>query len=352
MSPPLVLPPLHYDCLQCGLSCRTFDVELRPEEAARLSGRPHFLPLRQLDPERFFLPKHLDGSCLCLNQDTLCQIHLEQGHAAKPQTCKNFPFHRLATPGGVFVGASFLCTAIVRGHGRPLEEQRQELSAQFLSDSEEVAQQWLFWEDLSLDWGSYQSIEQHLSQRYRDNPLDGPILGAARLAYVLRHRQPAQLLGQECSPELDQAVLNLLRGLITLVETSGATPQRMQEVLEALYEGTSYESRALSARVELAALDRSIPDWFPEEMDRFLQHLLFRKTLLLEPGVFARACLLALIPGASLYFMRARAQILGRLPERDDFFHSLGILEGNLLCHARGLESYFVRCGQVFFERS
>lgn len=58
-----------------------------------------------------------DGACGFLSSGERCRIHEELGAAAKPLTCRMFPFKFHPTAGGVTVTASFGCPTIVANRG-------------------------------------------------------------------------------------------------------------------------------------------------------------------------------------------------------------------------------------------
>ncbi len=72
-----------------------------------------------------------NGSCTFLREDKLCALHATHGLKQKPQTCIDFPFRFIDTPGGPYVGLSFACTAVLQNHGRPVEDQRDEISRNY-----------------------------------------------------------------------------------------------------------------------------------------------------------------------------------------------------------------------------
>jgi Fe-S-cluster containining protein len=133
---------MRYSCLQCGRSCHIFDeIELDAESIDRLARieatelLPPTLPLADpwvpglVDPRKRILPR-VDGHCGFLRDDCNCSIHEKHGGAAKPQTCQDFPFRYVETPGAIHVGLSFACTAVQQNHGMALEEQRAHLEHQ------------------------------------------------------------------------------------------------------------------------------------------------------------------------------------------------------------------------------
>ena len=58
-----------------------------------------------------------DGACGFLSSDDRCRIHEELGAAAKPLTCRMFPFKFHPVAGGAVVTASFGCPTIVANRG-------------------------------------------------------------------------------------------------------------------------------------------------------------------------------------------------------------------------------------------
>jgi len=67
-----------------------------------------------------------DGACGFLSSADRCRIHEELGAAAKPLTCRMFPFRFHPGAGGATVTASFGCPTIAANRGEPLSEQSLE----------------------------------------------------------------------------------------------------------------------------------------------------------------------------------------------------------------------------------
>jgi Fe-S-cluster containining protein len=67
-----------------------------------------------------------DGACGFLSSSDRCRIHEELGAAAKPLTCRMFPFKFNPTPGAVIVTASFGCPTIVANRGEPVSDRSLE----------------------------------------------------------------------------------------------------------------------------------------------------------------------------------------------------------------------------------
>ncbi len=197
-----------YDCVQCGRSCSyygTIPVESRVVE----SLSPHPLGLRVIDSHGAAFDKREDGSyvmhmrapqdptCVFLNEENLCSIHAEIGPQAKPVTCRQYPFQFTKTPEGLFIGASFFCTAIRQNHGRPLIDHAEDL-LELLPEAiiAEVPDPIPLDQDRTISWQEYRALERTFLQ---DMARQG--LNAATQALLLEQFQ--------LSPEKLQTVLNV-----------------------------------------------------------------------------------------------------------------------------------------------
>ncbi len=107
-------PPLVYDCVRCGRSCRSFDVPLEKDELERIP-REGWLELPSARPQL----KREEGRCVFLSSADLCSLHHTP---SKPRACRHFPLVVTDTPGGQFTGLSFCCTAVMRQQGRSVSE--------------------------------------------------------------------------------------------------------------------------------------------------------------------------------------------------------------------------------------
>ena len=351
----LHLPGLVYDCVSCGKGCTMFEVELMPYEVKPLEESPvtrqvraeGYEPLRVLESGRTYLGKKSDSTCIYLNGDKLCRIHAEQGYEAKPWTCQAFPFAAEPTPDGVYMGLSFACTAVVRQLGRPLEEQRPELTKRYGGRLPEAG--WVLWGEVALEWERYREIEARVRDGLARHGDLGLLQAAAALCLVVHTGDWGAL---EADPPLNPAfgacADNLLSGLITLVETAGDPPERIEQVLVAFAQGGRFYSNSLEREVVLSELSSSLPDWYAPRVRQYLEHLLFRKSLLRPPDVLSRVCLLPLVAHAVRFFTLAAAG--GALPEIEHWEAAVGILEGRLMFHSRGMESYFQRIARGFLE--
>lgn len=349
------LPDLVYDCVSCGRSCKMFSVEIMPDEMVRLQESPltaelqaeGYQPLRLLDSGRVFLGKKDDGSCAYLDQANLCKIHAAQGYAAKPWTCQTFPFHAEPTPDGIYIGLSYSCTAVAQQRGRPVEAHREELTRRFEGRLDDVP--YVLWGDLPLPWERYRAVEAMLTRGLAARFDLGLLLGAFALCAVVKTGDWDRL---EATPALNPAVGRradeLLGGLLTLVQTAGEPPERVEEVLRAVASSGRYYSPVLEKWVNPAEFADALPEWYVPRTRQYMEHLLWRKTLLKAPNVLGRACLLPLVSHAVRYFTLAEAA--PAVPEPHHWEAALTVIEGRLMFHAKGMESYFERIGRGFLE--
>lgn len=161
----------NYDCVQCGRSCSyygTIPVESRVVE----SLSPHPLGLRVINSHGAAFDRREDGSyvmhmrdpndptCVFLGPEQLCTIHAELGAQSKPVTCRQYPFQFTRTPDGLYVGASFFCTAIRQNHGRPLYEHAEAL-LELLPEAliMEIPDPIPLDSERSLSWHEYRQLE-------------------------------------------------------------------------------------------------------------------------------------------------------------------------------------------------
>ena len=104
-----------YDCVSCGARCcRGFGYRMgRPEEVStQLERRPSLrLFLEPVGGDGVASMRNLAPGCFFLSEDGLCGIHAAHGYAAKPETCRLFPFNwlRLVGPHLIVAPHTSLC---------------------------------------------------------------------------------------------------------------------------------------------------------------------------------------------------------------------------------------------------
>jgi Fe-S-cluster containining protein len=198
---PLLLPDnVVFTCQQSGACCRS-DWLIGVDDAAHarlrdvtwerhdpaLGAGQSFVPLPFPLPggERLTFARRPSGACVFLTGDARCGIHRHLGAAAKPQVCREFPYHFVHTPDGVAVGVSFACTAVRAHHGAPLPAQRDEVRA-VLSGStrvERLPEVLTLFGSIDLGWEDYRPIETALLDllAHTEQPLPVALLAGSAL---------------------------------------------------------------------------------------------------------------------------------------------------------------------------
>ena len=329
------LPKLRYDCVSCGKSCTDFRVEVKAPDLPRLKNsrctqaleREGFTPL-QMVGDQVFLEKLEGGRCSYLNRETLCLLHQEGGFAHKPHTCQKFPFVVVDTPDGPFVGLSFYCTAVVQSQGRLLEGRQEEL--QFLIDSTAEApapdSQWSLWESQAVDWPNYLRIEAFCGAGIERDPQFGLLESAWRLGGAVAKGDPTALSKPLKSGGVDRKALQTLLGLV-MARLESPEP-------------------GLGHPLTLETSLPHYPEWFQKELSRYLQHALFRKSLLSAPNVLSRVCVLALAGFLIAAYAYSHANHRQSELEVQDYHKAVGLVEGRLMLHAYGLEAFMEDCAR------
>lgn len=349
-----LLPGQNYDCLRCGRSCTSsWRVPVDPGYAARLSS------LRLVDnafePAQRGLALRLEGErCVFLDQGASCRIHAQLGASEKPNTCQLFPFLPVETPDGLFVGASFYCTAIAQNHGRPLAAHSDDLAR--LGPYPRVG-----FAPARLDgawrvgWDIYRRLEDELTGR-----LSGRGLGQAFWSlcwWISGQAEPGELVELEAAlvegpadPFLNWLELASLRSLCARIEAPGAG----LELLAALEndEPVSLQGRFTGRPSELVAfMHQSSPSQRVEEVTvRYLEGLLFRKFLLLRGTILENLLLMHMVTHLMRFYSAAFAMAGGRQQvESSDVYEALDLMELVLLTHSG--EGFVVAPNLVRFYR-
>jgi Fe-S-cluster containining protein len=329
----LHLPDLRYECIHCGYSCGALHVELSEQEARGLTEiEPASVVERD---ERSWLRKEGCGSChfLVEGEEGRCRLHSDRGAAAKPRACREFPFRAVSTPGGLFVGASFACQAIVAGIG-------PQVSAEMAPPTVMRLPEFPLAPGVELDWERYTRWEARVLGLLRAAGQSG--LWRAALETT------AELVGRpvQPTPRMEERLQALFRGLLALAE-GFSDPALISGLLEAHIAGSSYDSAWLGGPVEVGAiLDRWREPWplWPA-LQPFFEHLLFRKFLLEGPDVHSRICSLPLLAQILQFLVLARGD-----EGPAGILWALRGVEERLTFHSRGLAGYLGRCGQAFLE--
>src|SRR5579871_2973578 len=159
----------NWDCHSCTTCCREYVVHVSDEEKARIEeqgwskeagfeGVPLFGRKGLIRKDRWHLTQR-DGGCVFLGEGGRCRIHERFGAAAKPLTCRIYPF--VLVPSGDYwrVGLRFACPSAANDQGGPLNQHLPEIreyaaiiekrspGARFVSPPALDGRQSLSWDD-------------------------------------------------------------------------------------------------------------------------------------------------------------------------------------------------------------
>jgi Fe-S-cluster containining protein len=267
-------------------------------------------------------------------------------YANRPRACRDFPFRVTETPGGVYVGASFACTAIAGNLGPKITDEAWDWSQYPVH-----RMQTSLADHIPGDWQDYLRVEEFLSDQFCLP--QGTWTGALGVSLGIARGHLARL-GQEkllgLSGEVESAAQRTLRGLLALCE-AGDDVQRAQQVLTCLAQGGRYWSQIFGEWVEPAVIWQHLETEDSEhwaDVEPFFRHLLFRKFLWGPPSVHARVCLLPLLNEMLRYWSWQQALQKNQRPDRELRLEAIRELERRLTFHAHGWEE-FVRPLSIAF---
>lgn len=127
----------NFHCQQCGECCTSWRIPIERDKTQALLERPWVQerlnrfgltidPLTEGGPtsgplDR--LPLREDQYCVFLDETNRCLIEVNEGHAAKPEQCKRFPFARSQGPDGtIYTETSGYCKSIAEAYWPNLTE--------------------------------------------------------------------------------------------------------------------------------------------------------------------------------------------------------------------------------------
>lgn len=328
------LPDLDYECVHCGYACEQFDVELTGPEFDNIRALAGATAVAERE-NRLWMRREPCGSCnlLLARRENRCGLQDAHGFQAKPRPCKEFPFRLRSTPGGVFVGASFACTAILEGRGPRVSAESLSCEPPVAMPMPELAP------GMPFDWQRYLLWEESTLQYLRE-------LGGVGLWRSALERS-AELLGEGpvSNPGLEGELEKLFRGLLALAE-GPLEADPLVELLTAVAGHDRFESRLVGATVDVAdVMARWQEPWEHWQVARpFFEHMLFRKYLLEGPDVHSRLCSLPLLAQLLQFLTLARSP----QPSASDARWAIRQMESKLTYHARGLDGFLGRCGVAF----
>ena len=322
-----------------------------------------------------------DGSCVFLTPDARCGIHRHRGAAAKPQVCREFPYHFVETPDGVAVGVSFACTAVRAHQGASLPAQADEVRAVLAGSTrvERLPEPLTLFGAVDVGWTEYRPIEAALLRLLggRRDPLPvGLLAGSALLSLCIgltqmeararREGQPpkatlagglAELAADDHRRLLDIAAgaryprrpaLTYLAPLYTWLEMSRRRLARLPLLVslyrnyvrfrrgrgrlpDAITGGEPFElGEALAVRFDLGA--PGVEDFLRE----YWSHVVFRKTLTPMHGIFRGYQTLLALYSFTKLAARVHARRAGRAATGlGDVKEAVRLVERAFVLHAR-----------------
>ena len=346
LEPLTNMPSLHfpaqqnYDCVQCGRSCQAgWDIPVEEPVRQKLEGQP--LTLRVIQEHGAALVEKKSGwvlnmtpRCGFLEDDLLCGIHRHLGVEAKPNTCRLFPFILSQTPDGTYVGVSYSCTAARQNSGRSLAEHALDV-AQLMAagtttnvihdDGLVVHGSWF------TSWPEYRQFESRLSARAAQSnwqtALAEALCGLAQ--QVAGWSKPRTSSPRPAPQELAAGIS---------VDEAALTAMR-QEMWSQLPE---------FAGVSLAGLE---PVPALPEVERYLEHLVFRKQLVMHPTLLSNLCLAHFLPTFLGLYAQGFAKQRQRPVADQDYWDALDLAEKFLVYHCRGLRPVYQRCARFLVEQ-
>ena len=339
----LIIPDLSYSCAMCTQCCREkWDIEVEPGLIDELDGMDWSHDIQEKAP--YFRKKRSgtwvvntrkDGGCVFLKGDK-CVIHGHLGLMKKPATCIIFPYMFTETPDGVVVGLSYACPAAVKNEGTPL---RQEPA---LSEIAEAAQRMgriskpkMTLHGKEIGWETYKRLEDML----------GEIL---KMKKPMRHRLLiAHALIANAKDQIEDVDKYLVGADIAKLEndtdTTNPSKQNRMNILATALTIQARDENPINSILGYLKLigsskdDGKLPPWRENEAtDRYVSHLVFRKSLLGETDICDSYNILILAYAALEHNARTKAAKAGRdkiTPE--DITESIVSVERRILTHTK-----------------
>jgi len=114
-----------YTCLECGLCCHRFHVQLTPEEKQRLDAELHSTEcFTEQIKDNIYFRRGQGLRCVFLDEHNHCRIHSQLGGGAKALSCRGYPLSVAPTFAGEASACLRMdCPAVLANHGIPLNQQ-------------------------------------------------------------------------------------------------------------------------------------------------------------------------------------------------------------------------------------
>jgi len=172
-----------YDCSGCGECCRGYlAINVTPAERERIEaqgwGSAPALQDQPLFTKRggtYYLAHRADGCCVFLDEDNRCRIHAKFGEAAKPLTCRLYPFGFVPAGKEMRVDLRFDCPAAAENAGRPLTAHKgalNELLAQATPAGIREIPAPQFLDGVDFDWPRLQRVTRAFEALLQHERLD------------------------------------------------------------------------------------------------------------------------------------------------------------------------------------
>jgi Fe-S-cluster containining protein len=385
---------IRYTCHNSGVCCSTFPhipvdensvAAMRSGDLAR-TGVASIDEAIEPDPAGKD-PPHLcrrpDGACVFYGEDHLCELHRVIGIAAKPNVCREFPFRYRETPGGVYVGLSFVCPSVRGNRGALLTDQRANLEQAYprAYAVSKVEGPILLNSRVQVSWEGYLDVEQSFYELLErdDQPLEVRLIALNVLinfvdTYFRRIHAEAPSIG-EARLIGDEELAGFLKALratnyADLLRVAGkrVTAHRLRRMFQGMITGfgnTLFHKRGRTAAVagvawqyarhavglgsvRLSPLAQRVPHRhlartrFPREGEalellvRYTVHSIFRKDLMYRMDVLRGVNQLILNAALIQWYAAGEAANHGRSePVFDDWSEAIGHVEKLYGFHSR-----------------
>ncbi len=228
--PLLLADGVVFTCQSCGDCCRSdwligvddaSHAALKTVEWGRydpaLGPGEKFWPLPRplASGERMTFARAPSGACVFLTAESRCGIHDHLGHGAKPQVCREFPYHFVETPDGVAAGLSFACSAVLHHRGEPLAGQAAAV-ADIVAGSARVVKlpdPITLYAGVDVGWPQYRAIEEALLAILGDEaiPVPNALLTGSLLVALAVSLARLEQRGTGGGPTLDAGLAELAR---------------------------------------------------------------------------------------------------------------------------------------------
>lgn len=317
-------PEDRFSCTNCGKCCivpwaaRVLEREASTIRELECYGRLEREGYHALEvvEEQLHLGRDSGYRCYFLGQDGLCDIHREEGAAAKPAVCRLYPYSLINTPDGYFVSLMYTCPAVISGTGGELESGAADLLQTMSSTPEyfppEHAPTGLVTmvAGLKVDWRSYLDFEKRLLCMLREGSelVNSVLEGAVEAVFAAEGREGDAGLVRLLRERLEEMMPTVISRVVAALEDEQDERPRLAE---AVLSG-SFESRFLGGRMEGLAGGRVQDLLLDQVLHRYVRSKIWGKVLLTGPTMLARLLSLAISLEVYHLYYREKARREGK----------------------------------------